>query len=86
MAEGKTTRSAGETDAPEPLLDPAFLALLCCPVCAERPPLRLAEDNTRLLCDRCGTAYPIVAEYGFPDLRPPAADLSSPAGGEATPA
>jgi uncharacterized protein YbaR (Trm112 family) len=61
---------ATKNGTPGPL-DPAFLALLCCPVCEERPPLRLAEDEKWLLCDRCGTAYPIIEEYGFPDLRPP---------------
>jgi uncharacterized protein YbaR (Trm112 family) len=82
------TQSAGKDSATaEPVLDPAFVALLCCPVCAERPPLRLTEDGgQQLLCDRCGTVYPIVAEYGFPDLRPPAADPPRETSKEARPA
>ena len=51
-------------------LDPAFAALLCCPVCDERPPLRLIREDDRetaLACDRCGRVYPIT---DFPDLRP----------------
>jgi uncharacterized protein YbaR (Trm112 family) len=50
-------------------LDPAFLALLCCPDCDERPPLRLvAEGEAALVCDRCGRVYPFTE--GYPDLRP----------------
>ena len=52
-------------------LDPAFLALLCCPVCAERPPLRFVPQKAgegTLHCDKCGRVYPILE--GLPDLRP----------------
>lgn len=56
-----------------PLLDPAFVALLRCPACDERPPLRLDESRGRLLCDRCGRAYAISPE-GIPDLLPEEAE------------
>lgn len=42
--------------------DPAFVALLSCPVCDDRPPLRLSEAGNKLLCDACGRAYPISPE------------------------
>jgi uncharacterized protein YbaR (Trm112 family) len=71
MPEPEENNPSVRKDTPKGTLDPAFLSLLCCPVCEDRPPLRLAEDQKRLLCDRCGTAYPIIEEYGFPDLRPP---------------
>ena len=47
-------------------LDPEFLAMLRCPACADRPPVRLAPEGGRLLCDRCGRAYPILD--GIPSL------------------
>jgi uncharacterized protein YbaR (Trm112 family) len=50
-------------------LDPAFLALLCCPLCDDRPFLRLGQDGKTLHCDKAGHTFPIVD--GFPDLRPP---------------
>ena len=48
-------------------LDPAFAALLCCPVCSERPRLRVgnAAVDLRPLWSR---VFPIV--NGLPDLRP----------------
>ncbi len=49
-----------------PPLDPEFLALLCCPACPDRPPVRLDEKTAHLLCDRCGRAYPI--RDGLPSL------------------
>ena len=47
-------------------LDPAFLALLACPLC--RGPLRLAAGGEALRCEACRKAYPIVD--GIPDLLP----------------
>lgn len=54
---------------PPAALDPEFLALLACPRCADRPPLRRAEshDAGALVCTRCGRIYPVTD--GFPDLR-----------------
>jgi uncharacterized protein YbaR (Trm112 family) len=54
-------------------LDPAFLALLHCPLGESRPPLRLVEDGTALICEQCdcgrkGHRFPFTD--GFPDLRP----------------
>ncbi|MBC8103477.1 MAG: hypothetical protein H7Z41_12940 [Cytophagales bacterium] len=54
--------------------DPEFLALLACPLCADRPPLRLADDRRSFSCDRCGRVYPITD--GFPDLRPTEAEIA----------
>ena len=57
-------------------LDPEFLALLCCPACDNRPPLRLSDTRDALVCDQCRRVYPIVD--GLPNLivedaQPPAA-------------
>ncbi len=38
-------------------LSPELVALLACPACEERPPLRQQGDY--LICDRCQRAYPI---------------------------
>ena len=38
-------------------LDPEFVALLACPACDDRPPLRLDADT--LVCDACGRSYAI---------------------------
>ena len=43
-----------------------LLALLCCPVCPDRPTLRLTDNH--LTCDHCGRVFPIYD--GLPDLRP----------------
>jgi uncharacterized protein YbaR (Trm112 family) len=61
-------------------LDPEFLALLCCPACDERPPVRLSEAGDRLLCDRCGRAYTISPE-GIPNLLVEEAEMTRPSDG-----
>lgn len=38
-------------------LAPELLAILACPACEERPPLR--QQANYLVCDRCQRAYPI---------------------------
>ncbi len=45
--------------APGAPLDPAFVERLACPACDDRPPLRPAAAGDKLLCDRCGRAYPV---------------------------
>lgn len=50
-----------------PALDPAFVALLCCPNCPERPRLTLDETTNTLACPCCERRYPIIE--GLPDLR-----------------
>jgi len=47
-------------------LDPAFIALMACPVC--RGGLRLDEAKAELVCDACDCAYPV--RDGIPDLLP----------------
>ncbi len=50
-------------------LDPDFLALIACPRCANRPPLRFDEHPVpRFVCVQCSHIYPI--NDGLPDLRP----------------
>jgi len=61
---GDPGRSPGDALA---ALDPDFLALFACPRCADRPPVRIGDDQASLVCDRCGRVYPITD--GFPDLR-----------------
>jgi uncharacterized protein YbaR (Trm112 family) len=55
-----------EQDTPPQTLDPWFLELLACPACDDRPPLRLSDDGSRLICDRCRREYPIID--GLPNL------------------
>jgi uncharacterized protein YbaR (Trm112 family) len=45
------------------MIDPQHLALLACPLCPERPPLRLEGDH--LVCP-CRKAFPIID--GIPHL------------------
>ena len=76
MTDTPSIDAAPETGGAAEPLDPAFVALLCCPVCVERPSLRLVRENdreTELACDRCGRVYPITD--GFPDLRPESGTL-----------
>lgn len=70
---GANSGSVMPEDAPGSALDPAFLALLHCPLGESRPPLRLAEGGTVLVCEQCdcgrgGHRFPFTD--GFPDLRP----------------
>ena len=60
-------------------LAPEFVALLACPACADRPPLRLEESAGRLHCDRCGRVYPIID--GIPELIVEEGDAPEPAAG-----
>ena len=48
------------------VIDPDFLALLACPLCESRPPLR--QQGEFLVCYACGHGYRIVA--GIPELLP----------------
>ncbi len=63
------------------VIDPDFLALLACPLCESRPPLR--QQGEFLVCDACGHGYRIVA--GIPELLPedaiPPAKLKEPLDG-----
>ena len=51
------------------MIDPALLAILACPNCDDRPPLE--EKDDRLICRKCGRAYPVVD--GIPHLLPESA-------------
>jgi uncharacterized protein YbaR (Trm112 family) len=48
------------------MIDAAFLAILACPVCDDRPPLR-QEDDT-LVCTKAGHRFPV--KNGIPHLLP----------------
>ncbi|MEI6432439.1 MAG: Trm112 family protein [bacterium] len=54
--------------------DPAFLRLLCCPLCEDRPPLEWERARNILRCSHRGHEFPFGggenADYSFPDLRP----------------
>jgi uncharacterized protein YbaR (Trm112 family) len=41
------------------MLSDDLLAILACPACDERPPVRLNEAGTELVCERCGRRYPV---------------------------
>jgi uncharacterized protein YbaR (Trm112 family) len=45
-------------------IDPQLLALLACPACDDRPPVRLTAEG--LVCDRCHRVYPI--RDGIPEM------------------
>ena len=51
------------------MIDPKLLALLACPVCDERSPLR--QEGLFLICTKDGTGFPI--EDGIPRLLPESA-------------
>ena len=48
------------------MIDPEFLAILACPVCDERPPLR--EEGDYLVCSKAGHGFPV--KDGIPHLLP----------------
>ncbi|HTQ11565.1 MAG TPA: Trm112 family protein [Fimbriimonadaceae bacterium] len=48
------------------MIDPEFLAILACPVCDERPPLR--EEGDILVCTKAGHRFPV--KDGIPHLLP----------------
>ncbi|HQU17658.1 MAG TPA: Trm112 family protein [Fimbriimonadaceae bacterium] len=48
------------------MIDPEFLKILACPVCDDRPALRL--EGEWLVCSKCGRKYPILE--GIPQLTP----------------
>lgn len=48
------------------MIDPELLALLACPVCDSRPPLR--EEGDYLVCTAAGHGFPVQA--GIPHLLP----------------
>lgn len=45
-------------------VDADLLALLACPACEDRPPVRLTDNG--LVCDRCHRVYPI--RDGIPEM------------------
>ncbi len=59
------------------MIDPALLAILACPNCESRPPLR--EEGDWLICDACESVYPVVE--GIPHLLPEDARPRAEAGG-----
>ncbi|MDX1934666.1 MAG: hypothetical protein SFU56_18880 [Capsulimonadales bacterium] len=71
-----------EEPVTEKPLPSAFLALLGCPLCADRSPLRLSEDDQYLVCEGQGHRFPVDPEFGFPDLRPPGEREVAPAAQE----
>ena len=62
-------------------LDPDFVAILTCPACDDRPPLRLSEDT--LICDVCSRSYMI--RDGIPVLLPDEAILPADDAAAASP-
>lgn len=53
-------------------LDPELVAILACPACDDRPPLRMSGDDM-LICDECGRTY--LVRDGIPVLLPDEAIL-----------
>ena len=48
------------------MIDADFLAILACPICDERPPLR--EEGETLICTKAGHRFPV--KDGIPHLMP----------------
>jgi len=48
------------------MIDADFLAILACPICDDRPPLR--EEGDILVCTRAGHRFPV--KDGIPFLMP----------------
>ncbi|MDT8389165.1 MAG: Trm112 family protein [Lentisphaeria bacterium] len=36
-----------------------LITILACPACSDRPPVRLSEDGTWVICDQCRRQYPV---------------------------
>ncbi len=66
MGENRPADFGGLSEG-EQLMSPELLAILACPNCEVRPPLRLAKDNL-LICTECGKGY--LIKDGIPDLLP----------------
>lgn len=41
------------------MIDPELLEILACPACDSRPPVKLDEAGSCLVCTECGRRYPI---------------------------
>ena len=54
------------------MISSALVEILACPACDSRPPVRLAENGTRLECTECGRRYPV--EDDIPVMLPEAAE------------
>ena len=48
------------------MIDPDLLAILACPICEDRPPLR--QEGDTLVCTKAGHGFPVIA--GIPHLLP----------------
>jgi uncharacterized protein YbaR (Trm112 family) len=66
---GNRAQNAGGLQGSGAMIDPALLALLACPVCDSRSPLR--QEGEYLICTEDGTGFPI--EDGIPRLLPESA-------------
>jgi uncharacterized protein YbaR (Trm112 family) len=60
-------------------MTPEFLALLCCPLCPERPRLALSEPDQTLVCSKISGHLFTISESGLPDLRPVEMHAPAPA-------
>jgi uncharacterized protein YbaR (Trm112 family) len=54
---GSMTR--GNRQEANAMISTELLSILACPACDDRPPVKLAADQTYLACERCGRRYPI---------------------------
>jgi uncharacterized protein YbaR (Trm112 family) len=41
------------------MLSKELIAVLACPACETRPPVRPNEDESELVCTECGRRYPV---------------------------
>ncbi|MFI5385651.1 MAG: Trm112 family protein [Fimbriimonadales bacterium] len=48
------------------MIDADFLAILACPICEDRPPLR--QEGDVLICTKAGHRFPV--KDGIPHLMP----------------
>ena len=62
------------------MIDADFLAILACPICDERPPLK--EEGDILVCTKVGHRFPV--KDGIPHLMPEDELSNQPAAAEET--
>ena len=63
---GDRSQDAGGVPRSDNALAPAFVAILACPICDERPPFEQVGDY--LVCTKAGHVFPVID--GIPRLLP----------------
>jgi uncharacterized protein YbaR (Trm112 family) len=64
------------------MLDPELIQMLACPACPERPPVKLGEDSSFLICSECGRRYPVEDDIPIMLVEEALAPGADPASGQ----